>query len=522
MNFKNLVDALGRQFNFKKEKQTDDDARLVNLEKRYSTHPSSGLTPKRAAQLLLDAELGQLSAQSELAEDMEEKDTHLQSELSKRRRAVQSLDWLVKPPPNPTADEQYDADMLNEVIQNAEWFNDCLFDATDAILKGYSCQQLEWEESDGLMLPRSVEWQDPAHFQTAPNNRNELRLIDGSVEGVELQPFGWLTHIAKSKSGYLSRVGLVRTLVWPFIFKNYSVRDLAEFLEVYGLPIKIGRYPTGATDKEKRTLMQAIMSIGRNAGGIMPKSMEIDLKSAADGSAENHLAFARYMDLAMSKAILGGTLTSDQGETGSHALGTVHNGVRIEIRDSDALQLAPSLNRGLIYPIWMLNGKSVKNINRKPRIEPDIAQPGDMQAYATSLPSLVNMGMEIETNWLHDKLQIPRAAKGDTILQPMQPAMTPTAYLNARQGVGYAALSARNANAADAVPDITAALGAQMQNAIEPLLQPVIDAYLAGGYDHAKGLAGQLWPEMDDKQLTDNLHKAMFAVETWGRFNASR
>lgn len=42
-----------------------------------------------------------------------------------------------------------------------------------------------------------------------------------------------------------------------------------EFLETYGLPSKLGRYPAGATDAEKMTLMRAVMSIGRNAGGIM-------------------------------------------------------------------------------------------------------------------------------------------------------------------------------------------------------------------------------------------------------------
>nr|WP_321167236.1 DUF935 family protein [Pseudomonas aeruginosa] len=42
---------------------------------------------------------------------------------------------------------------------------------------------------------------------------------------------------------------MFRVLVWPYLFKNYSVGDLAEFLEIYGIPMRVGKYPTGATEK---------------------------------------------------------------------------------------------------------------------------------------------------------------------------------------------------------------------------------------------------------------------------------
>ena len=86
----------------------------------------------------------------------------------------------------------------------------------------------------GCSSPRASSG-DPAWFQTHPDDWNQLRLRDGSKGGAALNPFGWVMHKAKSKSGYLARTGLIRTLVWPFLFKNYSVRDLAEFLEIYGL-----------------------------------------------------------------------------------------------------------------------------------------------------------------------------------------------------------------------------------------------------------------------------------------------
>ncbi|WP_204381967.1 DUF935 domain-containing protein, partial [Aeromonas veronii] len=321
-----------------------------------------------------------LIAQCELAEDMEEKDAHLQSELGKRRRALLGVSWTIEPPRNATPAEKRDAELIRELLEDFTWLDDAIFDATDGILKGFSAQEFSgWEMVEGLQIPKGIIWRDPAWFQTHPDDRNQLRLRDGSQEGVALNPFGWLLHKAKSKSGYLARTGLVRTLVWPFLFKNYSVRDLAEFLEIYGLPVRLGKYPEGATEKEKATLLQAVLSIGHNAGGIIPRGMEIEFQNAASGQADPFVVMMEWCERSMSKAILGGTLTSQaDGKSSTNALGNVHNEVRQEVRDADLRQLAATLTRDLVYPLYALNGKSYQGPRRCPRLEFDVTEPEDI------------------------------------------------------------------------------------------------------------------------------------------------
>ena len=193
----------------------------------------------------------------------------------------------------------------------------------------------------------------PFGFRLIPDRRDELRLRNSSYEGAELWPFGWIKHEHKAKSGYISRAGLVRQLIWPFIFKNYSVRDLAEFLEIYGLPIRIGQYPSGATPEEKAKLLQAVMSIGHNAGGIMPKGMVMEFQNAANGQADPFELMMNWAEKTMSKVILGGTLTSQaDGKSSTNALGNVHNEVREELRNADLAQIATSISRDLIYPLY--------------------------------------------------------------------------------------------------------------------------------------------------------------------------
>ena len=153
-----ILDIHGNPFDFDDDQQTENDSRLALLQHHYSEHPASGLTPSKAATLLRAAEMGDLIGQCELAEDMEEKDSHLQSELGKRRNAILTMDWQITPPPNASAAEQRDAQMIEEILRDATWLDDCIFDATDAILKGFSCQEIEWEQGlvGGLKLIRNV------------------------------------------------------------------------------------------------------------------------------------------------------------------------------------------------------------------------------------------------------------------------------------------------------------------------------------------------------------------------------
>ncbi|HCU54330.1 MAG TPA: hypothetical protein DIC36_08670, partial [Gammaproteobacteria bacterium] len=256
-------------------------AEVVHLRREFGGHPVKGLTPQKLAQLLAGAESGDLVSQAELAEDMEERDAHLTAELSKRRRALLSLEWDIKPPRNPTPWEEGYARELKERLLDVEIQNlmsrdidddpyvtsgieDVIFDMAGAILPAYSCIEMAWNY-DGQWEPQLYH-RPQAWFTTPASNRNLLMLRSnfsstvGTGDNKEtlgaerLRPWGWIAHVHKSKSGYIGRAGLVRVLSWPFLYKNYSVRDLAELLEIYGLPIMIGKYPRNASSTEKSTL----------------------------------------------------------------------------------------------------------------------------------------------------------------------------------------------------------------------------------------------------------------------------
>lgn len=396
-------------------------AHYSHLQRELQTHPTRGLTPSKLAAILDQAEQGDLLAQFDLFEDMEEKDGHIAAELGKRRRAL-LVDWSVVPPDNPTPAEKRNAEQLAELVGEIADLEDVLFDVTDAIGKGFSCCETEWHKPGKFWLPKTITHRPQSWFTVHRGYRQELRLrsnttVDGIV-GEPLQPFGWITHVHKAKSGYLERTALFRQLVWPYLFKNYSVGDLAEFLEIYGIPVRIGKYPSGASEKEKMTLLRALVGIGHNAAGIIPSGMDLDFLDAATGDPAAFELMINWCERTQSKVILGGTLTSGaDGKSSTNALGNVHNEVRKDLRDSDIRQVCSTLTRDLLYPLAVLNGLAPDGMRRCPVFRLDVGETEDMMAFSNALPKLVDSGMQIPVQWAQEKLGIPQPEDGEPVLQ---------------------------------------------------------------------------------------------------------
>lgn len=491
-----------------KEAQT---AHLTSLHQEVAGHPSRGLTPSKLAAILDAAEQGDIVAQYELFEDMEEKDGHIHADMSKRRRAVAQLDWDIVPPDNATAKEKEAAATLYSLMQGLDDFEEVLFDTTDAIGKAFVCQEFDgWERIDGNWLPKAIIHRPQSWFQLPRGNRQEIRLR-GPLDGTPLQPFGWITHVHKAKSGYLERAALFRVLVWPYLFKNYSVGDLAEFLEIYGIPMRVGKYPTGATEKEKLTLLRALAALGHNAAGIIPNGMELDFLDAATGDPAAFQLMIEWCERTQSKAILGGTLTSQaDGKTSTNALGNVHNEVRKDLRDSDAKLVAKSLSRDLVYPIAALNGL-VDSWGRCPRLVFDTQEAEDLTAYATALPELVKIGFRVPRTWAQQRLAIPEPAEGEDVLAVVAgSAAQPESVVAPGTAVATAQIAAPK-SAVEQLDDAMRPSTDQWIDQIRALVQN------AASLDEIRDGLEQLLPGMSLDQYAAAMAQALAAAALQGR-----
>ncbi|MBX3589073.1 MAG: DUF935 domain-containing protein [Ramlibacter sp.] len=529
-----IVDQFGREIDAGaiRAPQTQDTAMIASLEQERDAHPAKGLTPQRINAIMAAAEEGDLIRQLELADDMEERDGQIFSELNKRKLALLKLDVDILPPDNASAAEKKQADQVKDWIKSVPMFKQrVMHNMTDAILKGFAPVEMWWELDQGFLQPR-FEFR-PQRWFTLNEQRNRLTLRNNAMQyGEPLRPYNWIMHLHPARNGYIARQSLSRVLMLPYLYKNFSTRDFAEFLEIYGLPVRLGKYPTGAGDEEKRRLLQAVVEIGHNAAGIIPLGTEIDFENAASGTEVPFKIMLERMDAIESKIIVGQTLTSGEGQHGTQALGNVHNEVRLDILAADAELLSQTLTAQLVAPMVLLNIGGA-DPRRLPRFHIEVEEPEDVKAFADSMPSLAGSGMRIGVQWAHEKLRIPMADEKEAVLAgsaaPAAAPVDPGAEPPAAPGMPpkppapgkRAALSAAGAPPRDALDELVEEATADWRPVMAGLVQPVLaelDAAIGRGDSLAQfraRLPGMI-ALMDGRPLAEAAARAGFSAALAG------
>jgi len=476
-------------------------ASVMPLQHQYLTPMLRGLTPARLARTLEQADMGDLLEQHRLFSDMEERDGHMRAEMDKRKNAVIGLSWDIMPPRNATAAEKANADWVREMLLDAvDPIEDVLLAMMDGVGHGFGPIELEWRQEGREFLPgfhpRPQEW-----FRLN-QARTELTLRDATIDGIPLLPFGWIMHThGKAKTGYLGRMGLHRTLAWPFIYKAYGLGDFAEFLETFGLPIIIGKYMSGATNEEKASLLRAVTALGHDARAIMPAEMSLEIQKVTGGGSGTppHMTMIEWAEKAISKVILGQTLSADDGNRGSGglALGKVHNEVRHDILSADVRQLGATLTRDLVYPLVALNRGGVDGLTRCPRFVIDDGRPEDVTAYADALPKLVAVGFQVPLTWAQEKLRIPQPQEGEQVLKIASPQAAQVIESTGNPPAGMSSVVA--------LPGTSAAAPAGSHLAALTTT-PVADDPAGDVVDQLATAAAPVWSSMIDsvKKLVDN------------------
>ncbi len=374
-----------------------------------SGHPAQGMDPRKLGQILRAAEGGDEIAYFELAEEIEEKDLHILSILGTRKRAICALPIEVDAAGD-SPEEQADAELVRDWLDSGV-LQLALFDILDAIGKGRSACEIIWKTTSSLWTPAKIKWRDPRHFEYDRTTGEDLRLRTN--EGAKRLPAAkFVVHEHKAKSGLPIRGGLIRALAWGYLFKNYAIKDWVIFLEGYGHPLRLGKYGPNESEANKRILANALTQLGADAWGTIPETMSVDFIDRKAGTAPNDLwrSKAEFWDLQFSKAVLGQTNTTDaqSGGLGS-GQANVHNDVRGDIMDADAILASATINRDIVVPMIMLNRGPRGSY---PRIR--IGRPDEIDAAVDigNAEKLAAMGVKIGGTQMRERAGLP-APEGD-------------------------------------------------------------------------------------------------------------
>ena len=210
---------------------------VAHVTDKYSEYPSNGLTPVRLAEILREADAGDVLRQMELFEEMEEKDPHLFSQLQTRKNAVTGLDFEIIPFSDDPRDKEI-ADFIEEQLSSIEGFEDVETDLLDAIGKGFAVSEIVWGYDEGRVVVQEIKSRHQKRFfWDSLDDSFKVRTFD-NPEGILLQGNKFIVHRYKARSGHPSRAGILRVVAWMYLFKNYDLKDWVSFAEVYGLPLR--------------------------------------------------------------------------------------------------------------------------------------------------------------------------------------------------------------------------------------------------------------------------------------------
>ena len=412
-----LFDPTGKPIDFGSLDEERVTGSITSIRNPFDPEVALGLTPARLVALLRNAKGGDHYDYLSLAREMEQRDTHYFSMLQTRKLAIQELDRQVDASSEDTEDEDIAGEVRSFI--DSENFAAAINDILDAVGKGFSVTEIMWERGPDRWTPKSYDWKNPRWFQFDMDTATELRLYDGSADGEELQPYKYIIHAPHVVSGISLAGGLARIVAVMHLFKGYILKDWMAFAEVFGMPIRIGKYEQGATTQDKNDLKRAVRDIGSDAAAIIPRTMEIIFERASmSGNAGSDKFFSdTHADFnkEISKVVLGQTMTSEDGS--SLAQAEVHDKVRADIRNADARQLAATINRDLIRPFVDLNFGVRARDDDYPKFSFDIEEPADLMMLAQSLPPFVQLGLPVPIAWLLEKFAIPEQQEGEELLQ---------------------------------------------------------------------------------------------------------
>lgn len=523
MEITGIVDQFGRPLKptaiAKKTLAEEDSApTMTGVRSIWHEGVASGLTPNKLARIMREStEPGaDLTDYLTLAEEMEEREPQYRMALGQRKLALRNIKPVVAPA-SEEKDDQELAEKVRKLVDNTG-FRNIIMHLADGIAKGFAVAETVWSMSGTEWLPARILPRDQRHFQFDRITGRELRLReDGNPDGVALTPGKYLIHTPVLKSGTPIRQGLARTAMWIFMLKSFSLKDWMAFLEVYGMPFRIGKYGPGATEADKRALLRAVANVAADGGAIIPASMVLEfIETKASAGGENAFkGMASYLDEQFAKLIVGQTMTSADGSSKSQA--EVHDDIRLLILRADGDDLAATTQRDLIDPYVAFNHGVPKN--GFPQVTFPVDDPEDLKLIMEATQKFVEMGGEVPQEPVLAKLGWRAPAEGEKVLRRAAPTVPPavgsTVDQLRRRTLAHQAL------ALSFLDDPLTGLASDLAEEWEPQIDPVMKAIQtaiqgASSFEEFQQRLAALAGTIDLQQLIDRLASATFVARIEG------
>ncbi len=399
-------------------KKTRLPAKEQTLSPVYSASRSGLIKANTVAVALRSLDAGDFFSASELFDEMEEKDFHLSAVMQTRVSGVMSMEMTINP-----ADESEEEKQIAETVSKIFWSIPDVYASLSDLLHtglgyGAALSEIYWaHRNDRVVIDRlavrDCRWlrfddlSDPAGLVDFPR-----WVTRDNPNGVTLDRGRFLFFSPLSGRRHPVRSGLYRGLVWLWLFSGYTVKDWLSFNELYGSPLRVGRYGRNASDEERRAVRDAVQKLGSDAAAVIDDESTIEFIQAQSRGGAPYAETLDFFNREKSKRTLGQTLTTEQGASGSLAQARVHNDVRKDILKADARRLSEAITRDVIRPL-VYHNFGPRDIY--PHLVIQTSEVADIGESLDNAMKMKELGLEVSELWLRELtgLPAPETKKGD-------------------------------------------------------------------------------------------------------------
>ena len=357
----------------------------------------------------------------ELYEDLL-RDDQVGSNLQTRKLAVVGREWDVTPATESREDRRI-ADFVKEVLLACN-YDDGRKTLLTGIVTGFKPAEIMWEYSEGQVWIKEIAGKASRRFTFDLNRNLRLLTIGNMIDGEAVPPRKFVVYTNASDNGSPFGDGLGRLLYWPVWFKKHAIKFWMIFADKFGSPTAVGKYPPGTPQAQQDDLLSAIDAIQQESAIRIPNNVEIELLEATrSGSVNTYESLCTFMNAAISKVILGQTLTTEMsGGSGSYAASKTHNEIRADYTKADADSLSAALNNQLVRWITDYNfpaeSRRSSGIARYPKVWIRTGAEKDLKALAERDKTLiVDMGVPVGARYFYDTYGIPQPEEGEEMVR---------------------------------------------------------------------------------------------------------
>jgi len=401
---------------------------LPQASNRWMMPALSWVTPEYIQRILSASLMGGRPAEEQaLYEMMMQTWPRLVKNVSELKNAVCGLDWVVQSDESTTQRMTGLASRCRDGMKGDYRFDGKGWRGTiHGLLDGWFCgvavREIDWEVRGALSagyatLPRQTR-RIPAEYYGWDSVSGIFGLyLPGSNEISDIPECKFLVGMNNSSFGHPSGGALLRSLAWYWCAANFSADWLLSFAQLFGQPIRWGTYD--ATQPEMKALMEEMLeNMGSATWAAVPAGANLELKEPAKTGSDNpQKQLIEIADTACDLLVLGQTLTSDVGSSGSRALGEVHFNVRSDIIDAAADWVAEVLNEQLLTSVAALNGIQGNEDSKLPWYEPGAKTVHDPKSNAERIKLILEAGIPLSKAYVYEQLQAPVPGDGDELFE---------------------------------------------------------------------------------------------------------